>query len=156
LSASTSKLASPSAVQRAFPCRDGKDPVKIQDAFPREWLEPPRGKVFGNFGKAGREMAQRKQDFFGNVIGKITELPGAKGLIDSIQGLGDRLDEIQKRVRGLERMEKRVADLEKRVKALEGGSKTTGARPAAKKATSTKASGASTTRRRTPPKKPTP
>ena len=37
-------------------------------------------------------MAQRKQDLFGNVIGKITELPGAKGLIDSIQGLGERLD----------------------------------------------------------------
>jgi hypothetical protein len=50
-------------------------------------------------------MAQRKQDLLGNVIGRITELPGAKGLIDSMQGLGERLDEMQKRVRGLEQME---------------------------------------------------
>ena len=66
-------------------------------------------------------MAQRKQDFLGNVIGRITELPGAKGLIDSVQSLGERLDDMQKRVRGLEKMEKRLADLERRVKTLEGG-----------------------------------
>ena len=29
-------------------------------------------------------MAQRKQDLFGNVLGRITELPGAKGLIASV------------------------------------------------------------------------
>ena len=88
-------------------------------------------------------MAQRKQDLFGNVIGRITELPGAKGVIESVQGLGDRLDDMQKRVRGLEQMEKRLADLEKRVKALEGGGPATRARSTAKKTTSTKTSASS-------------
>ena len=81
-------------------------------------------------------MAQRKQDLFGNVLGRITELPGAKGMIESVQGFGDRLDDMQKRVRGLEQMEKRLADLEKRVKALEGGRPETRARSTAKKTTS--------------------
>jgi TolA-binding protein len=105
-------------------------------------------------------MAQRKQDFLGNVIGRITELPGAKGLIDSVQSLGERLDDMQKRVRGLEKMEKRLADLERRVKTLEGGrAASTTARTrstAPRKAPSTKASGASTTRRSSTPKKPPP
>ena len=60
-------------------------------------------------------MAERKQDFLGNFIGRISELPGAKGVLETIQGFGERLDDMQKRVRGLEKMEKRVADLEKRV-----------------------------------------
>ena len=96
-------------------------------------------------------MAQRKQDLFGNVIGRITELPGAKGLIDSFNALPERVDEMQKRIRGLEQLEKRLKDLEKRVKALEG----TGAKPrsTAKKTTSTKSSGAaSATHRKTTPK----
>jgi TolA-binding protein len=100
-------------------------------------------------------MAQRKQDLLGNVIGKITELPGAKGLIDSMQSLGERLDDMQKRVRGLEQMEKRLSDLEQRVETLEGGGTAKRARPTAKKTTSTRSSATPTgtaTRRRTPPK----
>lgn len=92
-------------------------------------------------------MAERKQDLFETVIGRITELPGAKGLIDSMHTLRERMDDLQKRVRGLEGLEKKVKDLEKRVKALEGG----GSRPAstARKATTTKATSA----RRTAQKK---
>jgi TolA-binding protein len=91
-------------------------------------------------------MAERKQDLLGNVIGRITELPGAKGLIDSMHTLRERTDDMQKRIRGLEGLEKKVKDLEKRVKALESG----GARPGstARKTTATKATTAS--RRRTP------
>jgi len=92
-------------------------------------------------------MAEAKQDFFGNVIGRITELPGAKGLIESMSTLRERMDDLQKRVRGLEGLEKKVKDLEKRVKALEGGS----SRPAARKATATKSTAA---RRTTKPKSP--
>ena len=51
LSASTSRLPSPSAVARGIACRDGKDPVKIQDARPPEWLAVPSGKVFRKLGK---------------------------------------------------------------------------------------------------------
>jgi TolA-binding protein len=92
-------------------------------------------------------MAERKQDLLGNVIGRITELPGAKGLIDSVHTLRERMDDMQKRIRGLEGLEKKVKDLEKRVKALESG----GTRPSstARKTTATKA----TTARRTTPRK---
>jgi len=94
-------------------------------------------------------MAERKQDLLGNFIGRITELPGAKGLIDSMHTLRERTDDLQKRVRGLEGLEKKVKDLEKRVKALEGGS----SRPAstARKATTTKSTPARpTTQRKSP------
>jgi hypothetical protein len=91
-------------------------------------------------------MAERKQDLLGNVIGRITELPGAKGLIDSMHTLRERTDDMQKRIRGLEGLEKKVKDLEKRVKALESG----GARPSStRKTTATKAT---TSRRRTTPR----
>jgi TolA-binding protein len=94
-------------------------------------------------------MAERKQDLLGNVIGRITELPGAKGLIDSVHTLRERMDDMQKRIRGLEGLEKKVKDLEKRVKALESG----GTRPSstARKTTATKAK---TARRTTPRKTP--
>jgi hypothetical protein len=93
-------------------------------------------------------MAERKQDLLGNVIGRITELPGAKGLIDSMHTLRERSDDMQKRIRGLEGLEKKVKDLEKRVKALESG----GPRPSstARKTTATKAT---TAPRRTTPRK---
>ena len=60
------------------------------------------GKVRRNLGKAESDMAEAKQDFFGNVIGRITELPGAKGHIESMSTLRERMDDLQKRVRGLE------------------------------------------------------
>ena len=82
-------------------------------------------------------MAERKQDLLGNVIGKITELPGAKGLIDSMHTMRERMDELQRRVRGLEQLEKRVKDLEKRVKALEAGGATTRSTSRARKPSST-------------------
>lgn len=102
-------------------------------------------------------MAQPKQDIWSKLadrseqmIGKITDLPGAKGLMESINSLRDKTDELQKRVRGLEGLEKRLKDLEKRVKTLEGAG--TRRRPAARKTTATKASGGTAVRKRTTPK----
>lgn len=101
----------------------------------------------------GQDILSKLADRGEQVIGRITDLPGAKNLVDSVHTMRERVDELQKRVRGLDQLEKRLKDLEKRVKALEG----TGARSrsTAKKTTSTKASGPATgTRRRSAPKKP--
>jgi TolA-binding protein len=102
-------------------------------------------------------MAEAKQDIWSKLadrseqmIGRITDLPGAKGLMESVQSLRERMDDLQKRVRGLEHLEKRLVALEKRVKVLEGGG---ASRAAPKKATRTKSSVGSASRQpRTTPK----
>jgi TolA-binding protein len=74
------------------------------------------------------------------VVGRITELPGAKALMDSTTSLGKRLDEVQRRLRSIDPLEKRVTSLEKRVAQLEGKPKraTPKRKPAAKATTAKK------------------
>lgn len=105
-------------------------------------------------------MAQRKQDLLTRLadrgeqmVGRITDLPGAKQLLDSTTPLGKRLDDVQRRLRSLDPLERRVTQLEKRLDKLEGkgtkrkaASRSTGAKrsPAAKstaKRTTTRRSG---------------
>jgi hypothetical protein len=90
-------------------------------------------------------MAQGKQDLLSRladrgeqVVGRITDLPGAKTFLDRTTALTKNLDDLQKKVRGLDPLEKRVTALERRLAKLEGKSPT-----GTKKAT---------TRRRTSPK----
>jgi DNA anti-recombination protein RmuC len=68
------------------------------------------------------------------VVGRITDLPGAKAIVDSTTSLGKRLDEVQKRLRSIDPLEKRVTTLEKRLDKLEGKGSTK--RTPAKKRTS--------------------
>jgi TolA-binding protein len=71
-------------------------------------------------------MAQEpKQDLFSklaaqgeDVIGRITELPGAQKLVESTNQLKERADEMQRRLRGLDALERRVDALEKKVDEL--------------------------------------
>ena len=81
-------------------------------------------------------MAQRKQpdllsrlaDRGEQMVGRITDLPGAKQLTDRIGVLGKGLDDVQKRLRSLDPLERRVTQLERRLEKLEGAGKTTSAR----------------------------
>ena len=54
------------------------------------------------------------------VVGRITDLPGAKTLVDSMASLTKQLNETQRRLRSLDPLEKRVTALEKRFEKLEG------------------------------------
>ena len=73
-------------------------------------------------------MAQRKQqdllsrlaDRGEQVVGRITELPGAKTLVDRTTALAKNLDDLQKKVRSLDPLEKRVTALERRLDKVEG------------------------------------
>lgn len=72
-------------------------------------------------------MAQRKPDLLSRladrgeqVVGRITDLPGAKQLVDRVAGLAKGLDDVQKQLRGLDKLEKRMTQIEKRLDKLEG------------------------------------
>jgi hypothetical protein len=109
-------------------------------------------------------MAQRNKDLLSRladrgeqVVGRITDLPGAKTLLDRTTMLAKRVDEIQKRLRSLDPLEKRVTSVERRLDKLEGKG-TTRKRPATRRTASTRSSTAKrttaprrTTRRRPPP-----
>ena len=72
-------------------------------------------------------MAKQKQDLFTRLadqgeqmLGRITELPGAKQLTDRVAALTKGLDDVQKRLRSLDPLERRVTQIEKRLDKLEG------------------------------------
>ena len=74
-------------------------------------------------------MAQQKQDLLSRladrgeqVVGRISDLPGAKTLMDRTTALAKRLDEVQKSLRSLAPLEKRVGAVERRLDKLEGKS----------------------------------
>jgi hypothetical protein len=72
-------------------------------------------------------MAQTNKDFMTRladrgeqVVGRITDLPGAKTLLDGTTALAKRMDDVQKSLRKLDPLEKRVTALERRLEKLEG------------------------------------
>ena len=76
-------------------------------------------------------MAQEQKDIFSRladrgdqVVARITELPGAKALVDKTQSLAKSVDSMQKQLRSLDPLEKRVAAMESRLDKLEGKSTT--------------------------------
>jgi DNA anti-recombination protein RmuC len=76
-------------------------------------------------------MAQRKPDLLSRladrgeqVVGRITDLPGAKQLVDRVAALAKGLDDVQKQLRGLDKLEKRMTQIEKRLDKFEGKSTT--------------------------------
>ena len=70
--------------------------------------------------EANKDILTRLADRGEQVVGRITDLPGAKAIMDSTTSLGKRLDEVQKRLRSIDPLEKRVTTLEKRLDKLEG------------------------------------
>jgi TolA-binding protein len=107
-------------------------------------------------------MAQEQKDIFSRladrgeqVVGRITELPGAKALVDRTQSLAKSVDSMQKQLRSLEPLQKRVADLERRLDKLEGKGSTTRKRTTTRR-TTTAAKKTTAPKRTTARRPPTP
>lgn len=101
-----------------------------------------------------KDLLSRLADRGEQVVGRLTDLPGAKGLVDRTTQLAKRLDEVQKQLRSLGPLQKRVASIESRLDKLEG--KGTARKPAARRTTSARSSTAkrTTTPRRTTRRRP--
>jgi hypothetical protein len=97
-----------------------------------------------------KDLLTRLADRGEQVVGRITDLPGAKGLVDRTTALAKRVDEIQKRLRSLDPLEKRVTSTEKRLDKLEGKGTTAKKKPTARKTPAT-AKRTTTAKRKTPP-----
>jgi len=82
------------------------------------------GKVDSIASQAKKDLLTRLADRGEHVVGRITDLPGAKTIMDTTTSLGKRLDEVQKRLRSIDPLEKRVTALEKRLDKVEGKSST--------------------------------
>jgi uncharacterized protein YoxC len=108
-------------------------------------------------------MAQRRQqdllsrlaDRGEQVVGRITDLPGAKQLVDRMAGLTKGLDDVQRKLRSLDPLERRVTQLERRVEKLEGAgaaktTRRTTARASSAKRSTSSSSARATTARKTP------
>jgi hypothetical protein len=104
-------------------------------------------------------MAQTNKDFLTRladrgeqVVGRITDLPGAKTLVDKTAALAKNVDAMQKELRRLGPLQKRVAAIERRLDKLEGKS-TTRTRTTTRRRTTTTPKRTTTRRttRRPPP-----
>ncbi len=109
-------------------------------------------------------MAKRKQqdlltrlaDRGEQMVGRITDLPGAKQLVDRMAGLTKGLDDVQRRLRSLDPLERRVTQLERRLEKLESSGKSTTRRTTARASSakrSTSSSGRATAARKTTPRR---
>ena len=85
-------------------------------------------------------MAQTDKDFLTRladrgeqVVGRITDLPGAKTLVDKTAALAKNVDAMQKELRRLGPLQKRVAAIERRLDKLEGKGTTTRKRTTTRK-----------------------
>jgi TolA-binding protein len=102
--------------------------------------------------ETNKDLLTRLADRGESVVGRITDLPGAKALMERTTSMTKQLNDVQRRLRSLDPLEQRVTALEKRVNTLEGKGST------AKKATARKTSASakvapkrtSTTRRKPP------
>ena len=69
---------------------------------------------------AGKDLLSKLADAGEDAIQKVTEMPGAAKLAQSVNTSRERLDELTKKMRGIDAMEKRIAKLEKRLDELQG------------------------------------
>ena len=76
-------------------------------------------------------LAERGEDF----VGRITELPAAKTVMDKTAALGKNVDAMQKQLRSLGPLEKRVKAIESRLDKLEGKGTTTRKRTTTRRTT---------------------
>jgi hypothetical protein len=95
-----------------------------------------------------KDLFSRLADRGEQVVGRITDLPGAKQLLDKTTALAKSVDAMQKELRSLGPLQKRVSSIERRLDKLEGKS-TTRKRPATRR-TTTGAKRTTTPRRRPP------
>ena len=118
-------------------------------------MKDQRRKALQMAQQKNKDLLSRLADRGEQVVGRITDLPGAKNLLDRTTQLAKSLDDVQKRLRSLGPIEKRLTSVEKRLDKLEGKT-TTGKRPATRRTTSSRGSTAkrSASPRRTPRRRP--
>jgi hypothetical protein len=75
-----------------------------------------------------KDLLTRLADRGEQVVGRITDLPGAKTLVDRTAALTKSIDEMQKRLRSLDPLEKRVTSLEGKGSAKRAAPKRTATR----------------------------
>lgn len=85
-----------------------------------------------------KDFLTRLADRGEQVVGRITDLPGAKQLIDTTGALAKRMDTMQKQLRSLDPLQKRVTAIERRLDKLEA-KETTRKRTTTRKTTAAKA-----------------
>lgn len=104
--------------------------------------------------QTNKDLMARLADRGEQVVGRITDLPGAKTLVDSMASLTKQLNDTQRRLRTLDPLEKRVTALEKRLEKLEG--KGSSAKRTTTRKTSTTAKAAPATAKPAPKRTTTP
>ena len=102
--------------------------------------------------ETNKDLLTRLADRGESVVGRITDLPGAKALMERTTSMTKQLNDVQRRLRSLDPLEQRVTALEKRVNKLEGKGSTAKKTTARKTSASAKAAPkrTSTTRRKPP------
>jgi TolA-binding protein len=70
--------------------------------------------------ETNKDLLTRLADRGESVVGRITDLPGAKALMERTTSMTKQLNDVQRRLRSLDPLEQRVTALEKRVNSLEG------------------------------------
>src|SRR5215204_5689976 len=98
-----------------------------------------------NKAQAEKDFLTRLADRGEQVVGRITDLPGAKQLIDTTGALAKRVDTMQRQLRSLDPLQKRVTAIERRLDKLEGKG-TTRKRTTTRKTTAAKPTSTRTTR----------
>ena len=73
-----------------------------------------------NKAQTDKDLLTRLADRGEQVVGRITDLPGAKQLIDTTGALAKRMDTMQKQLRSLDPLQERVTAIERRLDKLEG------------------------------------
>ncbi len=98
--------------------------------------------------KQQKDVISRLADAGEDAIQRLSELPGSARFVEAAHILRERLEELTAKVRSLDPLERRVTELERRLDELSGSApapaKRRRARPAARKATSTRARKSST------------
>jgi hypothetical protein len=101
--------------------------------------------------QANKDLMARLADRGEQVVGRITDLPGAKTLVDSVASLTKQLNDTQRRLRTLDPLERRVTALEKRLERMEGEGSTAKRTTARKTSATAKPASKRTTAPRKPP-----
>ena len=99
--------------------------------------------------QTNKDILTRLADRGEQMVGRIGDIPGAKGIMDRMTALTKNLDDIQRRLRALDPLEKRVTEVEQRLDKLEGkGGKRTTTRKTSSARTTSKPAPKKTTPRR--------
>jgi hypothetical protein len=105
--------------------------------------------MVGGMARKPQDLISKLADAGEEAFQKVTDIPGAARLTQSVNATRERLDELTKKMRGIDAMEKRIAKLERRLDDLQGKQKATSTRAVAKTTTSSSRKTGSSPKKRT-------